>query len=478
MILNLNNIHLRRCEAMDFKLDLKEIQKKFNFNTSIKHNPKTNVEFFPYKGTYRESQFNFREVIGEFLRLVGNKRISSEVNSDKFVNDVLESIEFEKIPQKAEFKQMLKTLFIDDNNQLVLFHPQTLYYINTAENENKKLAEFLYAVLWNGETSWSIEKKSIRTNDLMSTLIFSALPNLEDAERQPVKYALFSSEFSELFMSDFKWLSTKQELFTQQFEKLLSYYYFFYVTQIARRNEYLFNTHNQNIIPLYFTFEEEERLSKTRVSYEYGWKNIERSVNRMFSHVNFLKMLNISVQEQKNFYSYQRIAQILQSTTPDVIEQLEEDLESLVMLYKAHWSDVNWSQMEENTSEKHELPILNQLTSLFQIIDYQFNNSQRVKLYNGYKSWFVHFCQKAFLKSRGRSGKMLILNTDYLLFLTKVIIKNESKIRLKRLLEEFEIRGIVFDRDTQIAIVEYFEKLNLLEKKSDSGDAIYVRAFL
>lgn len=60
---------------------------------------------------------------------------------------------------------------------------------------------------------------------------------------------------------------------------------------------------------------------------------------------------------------------------------------------------------------------------------------------------------------------MLILDTDYLLFLTKVIIKDEHKIRLKKLFEQFEVRGIIYDRDTQISIIEYFEKLNLLEKK-------------
>ncbi|WP_144029313.1 DNA phosphorothioation-dependent restriction protein DptG, partial [Paenibacillus campinasensis] len=65
-----------------------------------------------------------------------------------------------------------------------------------------------------------------------------------------------------------------------------------------------------------------------------------------------------------------------------------------------------------------------------------------------------------------------------LLFLTKIMIKDETKIRLKKLFEEFGLRGIIFDRDTQTAIIEYFEKLNLLEKKSDSGDAIYVKAFL
>nr|WP_186811924.1 DNA phosphorothioation-dependent restriction protein DptG [Paenibacillus xylanexedens] len=462
---------------MAYKLDLKQIKDKFKFETSIRHNPKLPVEILPYNTKFKDTQFNFREVIGEFLRLVGQKKMASEANPEQLVEAVLSSIEFENVSQKNEFKQMIKTLFIDENNQLFLFHPQTLYYINTVENENKKLAEFLYAVLWLGKESWNISDKKMQTEDLMSSLIFSALPELQDSNGQSKKYAVLLPEVAVLFSSDFEWLTTKQDLFTQQFEKLLSYYYFFYITQMSRRNETLFTKSEKGIIPIYFTFEEEERLSKTRVSYEYGWKNIERSINRMFTHVNLLKMLNIAVEENERIYSYHEIAEIFRNHNSEEINDIEQVIDDLIEQYREGLSDVKWSELNLN-SEQHDLPILNKLSSLFQMIDYQFNNSFRSKPYNEYKAWFIHFCQKSFLKSRGRSGKMLILDTDYLLFFTKVIIKDEPKIRLKRLFEEFETRGIIYDRDTQVAIIEYFEKLNLLEKKSDSGDAIYVKAFL
>ncbi|MCG7384381.1 DNA phosphorothioation-dependent restriction protein DptG [Paenibacillus sp. ACRRY] len=462
---------------MAYKLDLQEIKDKFKFETSIRHNPKLPVEILPYNTKFKDTQFNFREVIGEFLRLVGQKKMSSEANPEQLVEAVLSTIEFENVSQKNEFKQMIKTLFIDENNQLFLFHPQTLYYINTVENENKKLAEFLYAVLWSGKESWNISDKKMQIEDLMSSLIFSALPELQDSNGQSKKYAVLLPEVSALFSTDFEWLTTKQDLFTQQFEKLLSYYYFFYITQMSRRNETLFTKSEKGIIPIYFTFEEEERLSKTRVSYEYGWKNIERSINRMFSHVNFLKMLNISVEEEERVYSYHEIAEIIRNHSAEEIVAIEQVIDDVIEQYQEGLSDVKWSELNLN-SEQYEIPILNKLSSLFQMIDYQFINSFRSKPYNEYKAWFIHFCQKSFLKSRGRSGKMLILDTDYLLFLTKVIIKDEPKIRLKKLFEEFETRGIIYDRDTQVAIIEYFEKLNLLEKKSDSGDAIYVKAFL
>ncbi|MGQ8870659.1 DNA phosphorothioation-dependent restriction protein DptG [Paenibacillus sp. TSA_86.1] len=462
---------------MEFKLDLETIIDKFKFDSSIRHNPKIPVELLPYNTKFKDMQFNLKEVVGEFLRLVGQKKMSSEANPEQLVEAVLKSIDFKDINQKNEFKQMIRTLFIDENNQLFLFHPQTLYYINTVENENRKLAEFLFAVLWNGNAAWEISNEEHQTDDLMSSLIFKALPVLKSEELQSPKYAVLLPEISELFAVDFEWLSTKQDLFTQQFEKLLSYYYFFYITQMLRRNEALFAKYEKSIVPIYFTFEEEERLSKTRVSYEYGWKNIERSINRMFTHVNFHKMLNISVEGVEEVLSYQEIAEVLRTGTNEEILAIEEAVDKVIEQYREGLSDVKWSQMSLNL-ETYDLPVLNKLSILFQMIEYQFNNSFRSKPYNEYKMWFTHFCQRTFLKSRGRSGKMLILDTDYLLFLTKIIIKDEHKIRLKKLFEQFEVRGIIYDRDTQVSIIEYFEKLNLLEKKSDSGDAIYVKAFL
>ncbi|KQY90155.1 hypothetical protein ASD24_24945 [Paenibacillus sp. Root52] len=462
---------------MEYQFHLETIIEKFKLNSSIRHNPKIPVEILPYNTKFKEVQFNLKEVVSEFLRLVGQKKISSETNPEQLIETVLKSIEFKDINQKNEFKQMIKTLFIDENNQLFLFHPQTLYYINTVENENRKLAEFLYAVLWNGKAAWEISKDENQTDDLMSSLIFKALPELKSEESQSQKFSTLIPEISDLFAVDFEWLSTKQDLFTQQFEKLLSYYYFFYVTQLSRRNEALFATYEKSVVPIYFTFEEEEKLSKTRVSYEYGWKNIERSINRMFTHVNFLKMLNISVEETGKLLTYHEIAEILRSGTYEEISMIEEAVDKVIEQYGEGLSDVKWNQMNLNPAN-YDLTVLNKLSTLFQMIDFQFNNSFRSKPYNEYKMWFTHFCQRTFLKSRGRSGKMLILDTDYLLFLTKVIIKDEPKIRLKRLFEQFEIRGIIHDRDTQISIIEYFEKLNLLEKKSDSGDAIYVKAFL
>lgn len=463
---------------MSYSINLDLIREKFKFDSSLRHNPKFTIEFLPYNTKFKDTQYNFREVVGEFIRLVDQKKLPEVVNTDDLISNVLNKIDFESASQRSEFKQMVKTLFLDDRGQLYLFHPQTLYYINTVDSENKKLALFLYNVLWKQEEPWAVETNEGSSNDLMSDLLFKSLPELESAPKTAKSYKDMIPGISDLFVHDFKWLATKNEVFTSQVEKLISYYYFFYLTQFALRNEMMFNHFERKIKPVYFTFEEEEKLSKTRVSYEFGWRSLERSINRLFSHVNLLKMLNLSTDSTNELLTYQDIADRIGAMSEDEQKILEQDVDTLIDEYRNRLSaDSRWDLLG-NIQQPYQVTVLNKLYLLLQMIDHQFNQTSRSKPYNEYKQWFVHFCQKSFLKSRGRSGKMLILDTDYLLFLTKIMIKDEPKIRLKKLFEEFEVRGIVFDRDTQIAIIEYFEKLNLLEKKSDSGDAIYVKAFL
>ncbi|WP_283657662.1 hypothetical protein [Paenibacillus sp. RC343] len=204
---------------MNYYLNSELIREKFKFTSSIRHNPKTELEFLPYNTKFKEAQYNFREVVGEFIRLVGQKKLPEDVNSDDLVDRVLNTIDFENMNQRSVFKQTIKTLFLDENNQLYLFHPKTLYYINTVENENKKLAIFLYNVLWNQEEPLAVENIQESSYDLMSELLFKSLPELSEITEKPENYAVMLPEISKLFIQDFKWLVTKSDLFTLQVEK-------------------------------------------------------------------------------------------------------------------------------------------------------------------------------------------------------------------------------------------------------------------
>lgn len=115
---------------------------------------------------------------------------------------------------------------------------------------------------------------------------------------------------------------------------------------------------------------------------------------------------------------------------------------------------------------------------LFESVKAQFEDTPRRKNDRTYAEKFKKFCEKNFLKLRGRSGYMLSLSEEILIFLTKVCVKDQEILRLKDVFEEFERRGVFLDNVSKEQVTQYFEKLNLIEKKSDSGDAKYVKRIL
>ena len=81
------------------------------------------------------------------------------------------------------------------------------------------------------------------------------------------------------------------------------------------------------------------------------------------------------------------------------------------------------------------------------------------------------------LYEKRREHSVLTLDEDMLLFLIAMMAKDE-RIRMEELFKRFHDYGIDFSFQTKNAISDYLMKLNLLERKSDSGEAQYVRIVL
>ena len=69
------------------------------------------------------------------------------------------------------------------------------------------------------------------------------------------------------------------------------------------------------------------------------------------------------------------------------------------------------------------------------------------------------------------------MNEERIILLTKVILK-EERMKLNDLIKGFELRGVYFDNTSREALILFYDKLGLIEKKSDSGDAKYVKGIL
>jgi DNA phosphorothioation-dependent restriction protein DptG len=176
-------------------------------------------------------------------------------------------------------------------------------------------------------------------------------------------------------------------------------------------------------------------------------------------------------QDQTNFFI---------SKIKELSEFYKPQIESLKSPFKMgkNWLDCENSLSNRLNTKKFDNEIQVEIYSLFYRVDYQFRNSQRDKPYKDYSNWLIDFFKSNYTKFRGRLGYTTAINQETLLFLTKICINNKDKIRLKSLWHKLEQRGISFDETSKVEIVKLFERINLLEKKSDSGDAQYVKSII
>ena len=70
------------------------------------------------------------------------------------------------------------------------------------------------------------------------------------------------------------------------------------------------------------------------------------------------------------------------------------------------------------------------------------------------------------------------MTEERLIFLTKLAIKDNDQMSLNDVFQQFKNRGVYFDSSSKEEIIKFYSKLNLIDKKSDSGDAQYVKRFL
>lgn len=115
---------------------------------------------------------------------------------------------------------------------------------------------------------------------------------------------------------------------------------------------------------------------------------------------------------------------------------------------------------------------------LFKCVYQQFLNTDRKRANQFYNEKFTEFCKSRWVKNRKKSGLVLNLTERDIIFLTKICLRNEEKIRLNDLFKEYEKRGMYLDSTSKEYLQEFFTKLNLIDKKSDSGDAQYVKRIL
>ncbi len=437
---------------------------------------------------------DFKSISAAIHRNWTNTEIHLPDLPEEIIEEIIESVNTE---EKDQLKDIIKKLIFDSKGNLVIFQKSIIPFIKRNEKNAKisNLITFLFHLFDGPDFSKKINDCLLNesNSNTLYTLVSNYLNNnIVETKNEIAKRPYFDREISnhvrKLFQKDYLLLSENEELFKKQLHQLFKYYYYLYIQLLAIEfNESITNTSKTK---LFFSLEW-EKLSQSRLAVDNGYKKLETIVTDIFSHSNCLEMLNTIDFSEKlpdQIVTYKDIISLYESCSENEILELEASLHKLLRQYLKLISQVeakkggfDWEtesaiaalQTNSDSQDPQGLKIIRQL---FYAMRYQFEKSGRRTANNDFSTWYKTFVQLNFVKTRGRLGNTLSLSKDHLLLFTELAILNtgKNKILLTTLWEELEIRGIHLDNQSKQEATQYFQKINALEKKSDSGDAQYV----
>lgn len=448
--------------------------KTFLGKKGFQHKTNELYNLFPYNTKDQSDKIlsDFDGIFGAFLQDIYSVQAPNEISRDAIIDEICKEVSFDNNPvTKNKFVAMLKELYFDDEHNLKRTCLNTYKYINCAKNVSK-ISEYIVGTICDKEVVMEklLEHSDVYTN-ILDKLVESHLPKLSPKKISKPYLQLFP-QIKELFTNDLLFLIGNSNTEFPDFIQLISYYYFFYTSQVILRLED-FCQSTEEIKPMIFCMNW-EKTSRNRDCFHKGWHRIENMLNTMFAHAVLLEILNQTGSEKK--YSYKDVLNEYNASSNEEKNEIFSCIENIKRNYREKFAPEEGFQYGGINYIQGNLESL--LRGFFEDIALQFQKSTRERANEAYKKGFYLFCKNNFLQNRKRNGLMLVLNEEQLVLFTKIIIGNKQKIRLNELFKEFARRGIGMDRQTQECVVEFYEKLNLIEKKSDSGDAQYVKGIL
>ena len=264
---------------------------------------------------------------------------------------------------------------------------------------------------------------------------------------------------AEVLSTDLHYLLSKQHYFLAHLTHLLRFYVFIYTCQMALSINGWKDGEPQKLKDCYFILDNEKASKERSMLRERGWKQVEKGIESLFP----VLAMNESLQNKEK--GIVPLWALYLNLTDDVVSRLIEYAVDFAKNRNLNFDPANITSLDEA------------LLSLLDLSKRQFYKGE-TRSAAGNK--FIDFTKSAlcsnFTRTRGSAGKVFVIDQEYLLLLTNLAIGEQGKLRLHELIIEFQKRGVFFDRESQTALVEFYERLGNVERLSDSGDAVYVKA--
>jgi DNA phosphorothioation-dependent restriction protein DptG len=271
---------------------------------------------------------------------------------------------------------------------------------------------------------------------------------------------------AESFYRDVTFLSKHPDYFLEQLSSCIELYTFIYCTQLGLNIRNWTDGEPPESKPLYFILDTEKASSERSNLVKFGYQSVARPMSEVFPILSMLEHFNNDVKFPKA---------PLWAFASSVRNASEQDQQTALAALSA---------FAEVFRKKRALPAfprvpISAIEAMQQIVGYgimQFaEGTGRFRVQTQYMEVFDKGVAKSFIQARGRAGKVLVVNQDFVLLLTNLSIGYRKSLRFQELLAEFRSRGFWFDKSSQQALISFYERVGNVDRMSDSGDAVYVR---
>lgn len=442
-------------------------------NLRLHHYPDNWFKLFPYKASGKTPiVVDLEETVSGFFRNALNVETEA-VKFEPLCQNLIDHINIED-EDIEYFKEMVYDIFFHDDNFIAKNIGLYPYQTSIDNKSVERLSYFLYCVLGLGE------EEKIEINRAKEKYPFNVLErmlvdmvNVKQMETDKHKpYFQVITDVQPKFREDFRFMLKSGMTSLEDFGNLLSIYYFYYVSQTCLTLDQFCNGNRNNSVPLFFALDW-EKVSKNRSCCLEGWEKLQENINHMFSHAVTLEILN--QHENDEMYDYIKF-QEMANQNPDYVNLIVDEIEKAEKVYTSYVGDYKgFEQLVEPVSGSR---IDKAVQHLYRCVEAQFLETERKRASQFYNEKFSGYCKLRWVKNRKKSGLVLNLTERDIIFLTKLSLGDEEKIRLNDLYKQYEYRGFYLDNTSKSLLQEFFTKLNLIDKKSDSGDAQYVKRIL
>lgn len=473
---------------MDFKNNLNKLKQDTKKGDDIQHVNKNSLIIpFVHRGTRPNYENGFYNIIGHLSRyLLGYEW---DINSLKqLVPNLLNNVQGED-SQKNIFKLLLNEFLFNKNNEIIISHPHLFLFAPPSYIKKEGETNTNYNNNTNGEREVALFFKDVLFHDSEEIYSFFSDKNsdnyifkfiLENMELNKFEYNSVNTyhpildNIISLFNKDFNFLLDYPSFLLENIDYLFAYYYFFYATQLILKLNKNFDFHkdDDHSVEELFYLLEGETAQDIRKAVHVGYNLPSNYVDKLLCKIYVIDQINILLGTNDYMWG-------------DIIDSFE----NMNDLDQKNFFDVvcEWVQYYRVTRGMNNINIPSEpnTENLKCLIDTLYNSLTDEK---GAPSgtWEYRYPLNLlelgknfhFIKFRTIYKYTFNLTNDMLLLLTAVCVKKRNDMQISELFLEFEYRGVFLDEQSQEEVQNFLSKCNLIDEKSDSEEAKYVKPIL